>query len=82
MAKKLIKVYATWCGPCSALTAQLKSLDLTEDQLQSIDVESEEYNNFPHKAKTLPTVFVMDGDDLVETISGVKRGNIYLEALK
>lgn len=80
--KKLVKLYATWCGPCKVLTVRLNKLNLG-DNLISIDAESEEFkkSNYP-KPKMLPTVYVVnENNEILETIEGVQQAQVYLDAL-
>lgn len=79
--KKLVKVYAEWCGPCKVLDTRLKKLNLG-DQLVSLNVESEEYKESGFSTKALPTVFVVDeNNEVIEKITGVQDKQVYLDAL-
>lgn len=82
MAKKLIKLEASWCGPCKVLGIRLKKLNLG-DRLESLDGESEEFKNSGYpKPKSYPTILVVEDDVIIETIEGVQDGQVYLDALK
>lgn len=84
MSKKLVKIEASWCGPCKVLDRLLKQLYLPEGQIIKLDVESEEFekSGFP-KPRTIPTVHVVDeNNEILQTISGMKDISVYREALK
>lgn len=78
---KLVKVGATWCGQCKVLDTQLRKFK-EEMEVISLDVEKDfdEVEKLP-TVRNLPTLFIMDGDNIIETLVGSIRASDITEIL-
>lgn len=66
--KRLVKVYADWCGPCKVLDKNLQDLRLF---YESIDVDEDETDFVNrHNIRNLPTLFIMEDDKELKKITG------------
>lgn len=82
--KKLVKIGASWCGPCKVLDIKLKQLYLPDDRLIKLDVEEESFKSsgFP-LPRNIPTVHIVDAENnIIETFVGTHDVSTYREALK
>lgn len=62
---KILKFYATWCGPCKMQTEYLKNI--TGADIIEINVEEDENDDLvsKHKVRSLPKLVIMDDSDEV-----------------
>lgn len=85
MAKKVVKMYAEWCGPCKILGRRLDKMQLG-DRLISVNSDSKsdepEKLGFP-RPKALPTLYIInDNNEILETIEGLATPEAILKALE
>jgi thiol-disulfide isomerase/thioredoxin len=71
---KRVKVFsASWCGPCKLLKGEvLPSLEKEGWSVEIIDIDTDEGQELSVKfgVRGIPTCFVYDGDELIDTIVG------------
>lgn len=73
--KRLVKVYADWCGPCKVLDKNLQDLRLF---YESIDVDEDETDFVnKHNITNLPTLFIMEDDkELKKLVGSVSKAEL------
>ena len=57
---KILKFYATWCGPCKQQAEILKQLEGVE--VQSINIEENEELVDKFKIRSVPTIIILKND--------------------
>lgn len=67
---KLIKLSATWCGPCKMLAKTLEDVDLSEYQLVEIDVDQQRDIAMKYNIRGVPVLVIEDeqGNELRRTV--------------
>lgn len=66
---KVVKVFATWCGPCKMLAPITDELS-KEYEVYEIDADKNKDLVKGIGVKGLPTLFMMNGKKIVETFEG------------
>ena len=69
---KILKFYATWCGPCKSLSAVIESI---KDEIPYVieEIDSDENMDMARKynIRSLPTMVIVDGDTEVKRQMGM-----------
>ena len=61
---KVMKFYATWCGPCKSLSATLEGMD-NLPEIQEIDIDQDMETAQKYGIRSVPTM-VITADDGTE----------------
>ena len=64
---KLVLTTAEWCGPCKGVKEQI-SKNNYDVEIKDFDNDKEFFKD--HGIKTVPTLLVFDGDNLVSKVNG------------
>lgn len=67
---KLIKLSATWCGPCKMLSKTLEEVDISKYQLVEIDVDQQRDIAMKYNIRGVPVLVIEDdnGNELRRTV--------------
>ena len=66
-----LKVFsAPWCGPCKTMEPALKTLLARGVQITKIDVEVDPVTAAKHGVRSVPTIKVYHGNDLLKSHTG------------
>ena len=77
---KILKFFASWCKPCSALSETLKNANIEHE---SIDVSSDTDLTEKYDIRSIPTLVIIDENgNEVGRILGSKSKEQILEELK
>ena len=81
--KILVDYWAKWCGPCRTLIPRLESFENEYPNIQfvKVDVDSEQQFAMSLGIRSVPTVMIFDGNNLVDRSSGVNDESYYKNIL-
>lgn len=69
--KKVVKLYADWCGPCKVLERMMRDLDIKHENV-NIDSLDGEGLSIKHNVRAIPTLLVLDeNDNLIRKMTGL-----------
>lgn len=69
--KKVVKLYADWCGPCKVLEKMLKDHNIEHESV-NIDSPDGEGLSIKYNVRAIPTLLVLDeNDNLVRKMTGL-----------
>ena len=67
---KLVKLGASWCGPCKMLSKTLEDVDLSKYQLVEIDVDQQRETAMKYNIRGVPVLVIEDdhGNELRRSV--------------
>ena len=69
---KILKFYATWCGPCKALSSVIESIkDEIPYEIEEIDSDENMDMARKYNIRSLQTMVIVDGDKEVRRQMGM-----------
>lgn len=69
----LIDFWAIWCGPCKMIAPIVEELATEYDgkaKIGKLDVDSNQQTSIKYAVRSIPTLLIFKGGELVETIIG------------
>ena len=85
----VVKVWATWCGPCKFLDPHFRKWTRELSNVNGVDipyysVDNDKCRKFlnQYKVKTLPTVLIMVHGAVVYKLEGVSRQTVIEDLIK
>ena len=69
----LIDFWAVWCGPCKMIAPIVEELSTEYDgkaKIGKLDVDSNQETSIKYGVRSIPTLLIFKGGELVETIIG------------
>ena len=78
---KLLKFYASWCGPCKALTKELQENPVNAEVV-SIDVDEEDDLVTLLNIKNVPVLVLYDGDKIIHKWFGFTKSSVINDFIK
>ena len=72
---KLIKLSATWCGPCKMLSNTLEDVDLSGYEFVEIDVDQQRDIAMKYNIRGVPVLVIEDdnGNELRRTVGNKNK---------
>jgi len=81
----LIDFWASWCGPCKMIAPTIDELHKEYDGkavIAKINVDEEPELAQKYGVMSIPTVFLMQGDKVLDSSIGVRPKGYYVKALE
>jgi thioredoxin 1 len=80
--KVILDFYATWCGPCNALSPIIEEVS-KETNTELIKINIEENSDLAEQfgIMSLPTVLIIKKGKIVNEFIGLRQKEMYLKAL-
>lgn len=77
--KIILDFYALWCGPCKTLTPRLESMSTEYDGVEFVkmDVDKNQEYALSLGIRSIPTVIIYNGDNIIDRSQGVQTENYY-----
>jgi len=81
--KILVDFYGTWCGPCKQLMPLLESFESQYPSVKFVKMDVDQNRDYVMDAgmRSVPTVMIFNGSELVNSTAGLKDMNFYKEIL-
>lgn len=81
--KVLVDYWAKWCGPCKTLIPKLEQIEKEYPNIifVKIDVDENQEHAVSAGIRSVPTVMIYNGDNLVDRTSGVQSDEHYKSIL-
>jgi thioredoxin 1 len=81
--KLLVDFFASWCGPCKMLIPRLELLETKYPNVKFVKLDVEENKEYAMKMglRSVPTVQIFNGEELLTTSAGVQPDNFYKDYL-
>jgi thioredoxin 1 len=79
----LVDYFAQWCGPCKSLMPRLALLQSGYPNIKFVSIDVDE--NMPHSVeagiRSVPTVIVYKGEELINRSTGANSDSFYKDIL-
>lgn len=81
--KILVDFFAQWCGPCKVLIPKLEEIEKNYPNVKFVKVDVDENMQFAIELgiRGVPTVMIFDGEQLLDSTSGVQSDQHYKQIL-
>ena len=81
--KLLVDFFASWCGPCKMLIPRLELLETQYPNVKFVKLDVDENREYAMEMglRSVPTVQIFNGEELLTTSAGVQPDNFYKDYL-
>ncbi len=69
MAKKVLKFWAPWCGPCKQLSVKMKSIS-SPLLIEEVNVDEQPHIASEYQVMGIPTLIIVEGKQEISRLSG------------
>jgi thioredoxin 1 len=80
----LIDFWAAWCGPCRMIAPIVEELAEEYDgkfKIGKLDVDDNQQTAIKYGVRSIPTVLLLKGGEVKETIIGAVPKNVFVEKM-
>ena len=70
---KILKFSLPNCVPCKVLSKQMEDLDLSNFEVQEVNLFNDTVLGFEYKIKNVPTLVILDGEKEVERVKNITQ---------
>jgi thioredoxin 1 len=77
--KVLVDFYATWCGPCKSLMPLLQSIEGQNSSVKFVKMDVDQNRDYIMELgiRSVPTVMVFNGSEMVNSSAGLNNVMFY-----
>jgi thioredoxin 1 len=77
--KVLVDFYATWCGPCKSLMPLLESIEGEYSSVKFVKMDVDQNRDYIMELgiRSVPTVMVFNGNEMVNSSAGLNNAMFY-----
>jgi thioredoxin len=81
--KILVDIKARWCSPCKQLIPRLENIEKEHEDIifVAIDVDDNQEGCIELGVRSVPTVIIYDGENIIDRSTGVKQDSYYKDIL-
>lgn len=81
--KILVDFYAEWCGPCKTLIPRLEKIETTYPDVKFVKINIDDNMEYVTNMgiRSVPTVMVFNGQEIIDRSSGVNTEKYYTDIL-
>jgi thioredoxin 1 len=81
--KLLIDFFAEWCGPCKMIIPKLESFESDFQDIKFVKIDIDKNRDYVMELgiRSVPTIMIYNGDEMVDTSIGVKPDTYYKDIL-
>jgi thioredoxin len=81
--KIILDFYALWCGPCKTLIPRLESMSTEYDDVEFVKMNVDKNQEYAISLgiRSIPTVIIYNGDNLIDRSQGVQTESYYKDFL-
>jgi thioredoxin 1 len=81
--KILLDLHGLWCGPCRQLMPRLETLEKQYEDVTFVKMDVDKNQNYVLNLgiRSVPTVIIFNGENVVDKIIGAKQDIEYKEIL-
>ena len=80
--KKLLKFYAPWCAPCTALGKVITEANVADLTIQEINIDDEPELAAQYGVRSIPTLIMMNGNEVSKKKSGLMNKEEFTEFVR
>jgi thioredoxin 1 len=81
----VVDFWATWCGPCRMIAPIMEELAEKYDgkvKIGKLDVDENQQTAIKYGVRSIPTVLILKGGEVIDTIIGAVPKTVFLDKLQ
>lgn len=81
--KILLDLHGLWCGPCKMLIPKLTTMSTEYDNVEFVKMDVDKNQDYAIElgVRSVPTVIIYDGENVIDRSTGVKQDSYYKDIL-
>lgn len=79
----LLDLHGVWCEPCKRLTPRLERIETQYNNVEFVKMDVDKNRDFVQELgiRSVPTVIIYDGENVIDTSQGVNHETYYKSIL-